>query len=85
MREPARLGAHVAITGRAEGAAREIRASGGERVGRRCGVWPAEVLQRLPRLDGPVNNVGGYWHPRHLTADGRERPRSPRTPCTQAW
>jgi retinol dehydrogenase 14 len=82
----AALGAHLAITGRdpgrAEAAAREIRAAGGGRVDvfvadlssqsevRRLA---AEVLQRLPRLDVLVNNVGGYWNTRHVTADGLER------------
>ena len=33
----------------------------------------AEVLERLPPLDVLVNNVGGYWHTRHLTLDGLER------------
>lgn len=82
----ARLGAHVAITGRdrgrAEDAAREVRASGGERVDifvadlavqSQVRRLAGEALQRLPRLDVLVNNVGGYWHTRHLTADGRER------------
>jgi len=32
-----------------------------------------EVLRRLPRLDVLVNNVGGYWDTRHVTADGLER------------
>lgn len=81
----ARLGAHVAITGRdrgrAEEAAREIRASGGERVDTfvadlsvqsQVRRLAGEALQRLPWLDVLVNNVGGYWHTRHLTADGRE-------------
>jgi NAD(P)-dependent dehydrogenase (short-subunit alcohol dehydrogenase family) len=27
----------------------------------------------LPRIDVLVNNVGGYWNTRHLTADGLER------------
>jgi len=31
-----------------------------------------EVLQSLPRLDALVNNVGGYWNTRHITADGLE-------------
>jgi NAD(P)-dependent dehydrogenase (short-subunit alcohol dehydrogenase family) len=82
----AAMGAHVAITGRdrgrAEGAAREISAAGGGQVD----VFVAdlssqaqvrrladEVLQRLPRIDVLVNNVGGYWNTRHLTADGLER------------
>jgi retinol dehydrogenase-14 len=48
-----------------------------------CG-WPSsderiscvladEVLQTYPRLDVLVNNVGGYWNTRHVTADGLER------------
>lgn len=79
-------GAHVAITGRdrgrTAGAAREIRAAGGEPVD----VFVAdlssqselrrladEVLDSLPRIDVLVNNVGGYWNTRHITADGLER------------
>jgi NAD(P)-dependent dehydrogenase (short-subunit alcohol dehydrogenase family) len=82
----ARMGAHLAITGRdrerTEGAAGEIRAAGGGQVE----VFVAdlssqsevrrlagEVLQRLSRIDVLVNNVGGYWHTRHVTADGLER------------
>ena len=82
----ATMGAHVAITGRDRGrtedAAREIRAAGGGQVD----VFVAdlssqaevrrladEVLQRLPRIDVLVNNVGGYWNTRHVTADGLER------------
>ncbi|MGH9151065.1 MAG: SDR family oxidoreductase [Acidimicrobiales bacterium] len=81
----AAMGAHLAITGRDRGrtedAAREIGAAGGERVD----VFVAdlssqaevrrladEVLQRLPRIDVLVNNVGGYWDTRHVTADGLE-------------
>jgi NAD(P)-dependent dehydrogenase (short-subunit alcohol dehydrogenase family) len=80
------MGAHLAITGRdrgrAEDAAREIRAAGAGQVD----VFVAdlssqsevrrlagEVLQRLPRIDVLVNNVGGYWDTRHVTADGLER------------
>ena len=76
----------VAITGRdrarTEDAAREIRAAGGGQVD----VFVAdlssqaevrrladEVLQGLPRIDVLVNNVGGYWNTRHVTADGLER------------
>jgi retinol dehydrogenase-14 len=82
----ATMGAHLGITGRdrerTEGAAREIRAAGGGQVD----VFVAdlssqsevrrladEVLQSLPRIDVPVNNVGGYWDTRHVTADGLER------------
>jgi retinol dehydrogenase 14 len=82
----AALGARLAITGRnpdrAEDAAREIRTVGGGQVDvfiadlssqaevRRLAE---EVLQCLPRIDVLVNNVGGYWNSRHLTADGLER------------
>jgi NAD(P)-dependent dehydrogenase (short-subunit alcohol dehydrogenase family) len=80
------MGARVAITGRdrerTESAAREIRAAGGGQVD----VFVAdlssqsevrrladEVLQSLSRIDVVINNVGGYWHSRHVTADGLER------------
>lgn len=33
----------------------------------------AEVKATYPRLDVLVNNVGGYWAHRHVTADGLER------------
>ena len=82
----ARMGANVAITGRdavrAEQTASEIRAETGVQVVvlladlsvqadvRRLAD---EALQRLPRLDVLVNNVGGYWNTRHLTVDGLER------------
>ena len=33
----------------------------------------AEVLGAYPRLDVLVNNVGGFWAHRHVTADGLER------------
>jgi retinol dehydrogenase 14 len=82
----AAMGAHVAITGRdgarTESAAREVRTAGSgqvdvfvadlssqEEVRRLAG----EVLLRLSRVDVLVNNVGGYWNTRHLTADGLER------------
>jgi retinol dehydrogenase-14 len=82
----ATMGAHLAITGRdrgrAEDAAREIRAAGGGQVdvfvadlSSQSEVrWLAdEVLQSLSRIDVLVNNVGGYWNTRHVTADGLER------------
>ena len=82
----ATMGAHLAITGRdrgrTEGAALEIRAAGGGQVD----VFVAdlssqsevrrladEVLESLSRIDVLVNNVGGYWNTRHVTADGLER------------
>jgi retinol dehydrogenase 14 len=82
----ARMGAHLAITGRdrvrTEDAAREIRAIGGGQVElftadlssqlevRRLAK---EVLQSLSRIDVLINNVGGYWNTRHPTVDGLER------------
>lgn len=83
----AALGAHVAITGRdpgrAEAAVNGIRAAAGSE---RVDVFVAdlssqdevrrladEVLQRLPRLDVLINNVGGYWNSRHVSANGLER------------
>jgi retinol dehydrogenase 14 len=82
----AALGAHLAITGRdrgsTQGAAGEVRAAGGGQVE----VFVAdlssqsqvrrlaeEALQRLSRIDVLVNNVGGHWNTRHVTADGLER------------
>ena len=82
----AAMGAHLAITGRdrgrAEDAAREIRAVGAGQVDVFVADLSAqsevrrlagEVLQRLSRIDVLVNNVGGYWNTRHVTADGLER------------
>jgi retinol dehydrogenase 14 len=82
----AAMGAQLAICGwdreSTEGAAVEVRAAGGgpvevfvadlssqSEVRRLAG----EVLQRLSRIDVLVNNVGGYWNTRHVTADGLER------------
>ena len=82
----AAMGAQLAITGRdrgrAEDAAHEIRTAGGGQVD----VFVAdlssqsevrrladEILQTLPRIHVLVNNVGGYWNTRHVTADGLER------------
>jgi retinol dehydrogenase-14 len=80
------MGAQLAISGRdrerTESAAREIRTAGGGEVDvvvadlssqsevRRLAD---ELLQSLSRIDVVVNNVGGYWHTRHITADGLER------------
>ncbi len=82
----ARLGARVGIVGRdrtrAEHAADEIR----ERTGAGpVDVFVADlsaqtevrhlaedVLSTYPRLDVLVNNVGGYWAHRHISADGLE-------------
>lgn len=82
----ASMGAHLGITGRdrgrSEDAAREIRTAGGGQVD----VFVADlssqsevrrladgVLQSLSQIDVLVNNVGGYWNTRHVTADGLER------------
>jgi retinol dehydrogenase-14 len=81
----ATMGAHLAITGRdrgrTEGAAGEIRTAGGGQVEVFVGDLSSqsevrrladEVLQSVPRIDVLVNNVGGYWDARHVTADGLE-------------
>ena len=82
----ASMGARVGITGRdgarAERAAAEIaRDSGNPAVDvfvadmssqaevRRLAT---EVLAAYPRLDVLLNNVGGFWSHRHVTADGLE-------------
>ena len=81
----ARLGARVAVTGRdvrrTERAAAEMTAATGGTVDgfaadlssqvevRRLA---AAVLAAYPRLDVLVNNVGGFWGHRHVTADGLE-------------
>ena len=82
----ARRGARVAITGRdrvcAEAAAREIQAVATEQVDLFVADLSSqaevrrladEVLQRVPRIDVLVNNVGGFWNTRHVTVDGLER------------
>ena len=81
----AAMGAHLAITGRdrerTEGAGREIRAVGRGQVDVFVGDLSSqsevrrlagEILERLPRIDVLINNVGGYWNNRHVTADGLE-------------
>jgi retinol dehydrogenase 14 len=81
----ATMGAHLAICardrGRTEDAARQIRAAGGGQVDvfvadlssqSQVRRLAGEVLQRLSRIDVLINNVGGYWSTRHLTADGLE-------------
>jgi NAD(P)-dependent dehydrogenase (short-subunit alcohol dehydrogenase family) len=83
----ARLGARVGIVGRdharAEAAAADIRAKSGNPavdvfaadLSSQAEVrrLAAEVLDAYPRLDVLVNNVGGFWEHRHVTADGLER------------
>jgi NAD(P)-dependent dehydrogenase (short-subunit alcohol dehydrogenase family) len=82
----ASMGARVGVTGRdgarGEEAAAEIRgASGNPAVDlfvadmssqaevRRLA---ADVLAAYPRIDVLLNNVGGFWSHRHVTADGLE-------------
>ena len=82
----ARMGAHLAITGRdrvrTEDAAREIRAAGGGQADMLVAELSSqsevrrlaeEVLHSLSRIDVLINNVGGYWDTRHVTVDGLER------------
>ncbi len=82
----ARLGARVAVTGRdlarTRAAAAQIAATTGNsavdgyaadlssqaEVRRLAG----EILDAYPRLDVLVNNVGGFWATRRVTADGLE-------------
>ena len=83
----AALGARVGITGRdltrARAAAADISHESGNPA---VDVFAADmssqaevrglavaVLDAYPRLDVLVNNVGGYWNTRHVTADGLER------------
>ena len=83
----AAMGARVAITGRdlkrVESAAVDIRrATGNPEVVPFAGdlssqvevrSLAAAVLDAYPRLDVLINNVGGSWATRHVTADGLER------------
>jgi retinol dehydrogenase 14 len=82
----AALGARVGITGRdparTEVAAAGIRAAAGSPsvdafaadLSVQAGVrrLAAQVLDTYPRLDVLVNNAGGFWAHRHVTADGLE-------------
>jgi retinol dehydrogenase 14 len=82
----AALGARVGITGRdqarAVAAAAGIRAATGSpavdafaadmSVQAEVRRLAARVLDTYPRLDVLVNNVGGFWAHRHITADGVE-------------
>ena len=82
----AALGARVGITGRdparTEAAAASIRATSGSPavdgfaadMSAQAGVrrLAAQVLDTYQRLDVLVNNAGGFWAHRHVTADGLE-------------
>jgi retinol dehydrogenase-14 len=83
----AALGARVGIVGRdrarADAAAADIAKSAGAGVvdvfvadmasQAQVRRLAAEVLAAYPRLDVLVNNVGGVWARRHVTADGVEQ------------
>lgn len=82
----ARLGARVGIVGRdaarGEAAAADIRSASNDPsvdvfiadLSSQAEVrrLAAEVLDAYPRLDVLVNNVGGFWAHRRVTADGLE-------------
>jgi len=82
----AALGARVAITGRdlarTKAAAAQIAARSGNPdidafaadLSSQAEVrrLAAEILAAYPRLDVLVNNAGGFWGHRHVTADGLE-------------
>jgi retinol dehydrogenase 14 len=82
----AAMGAEVAIIGRdttrTQGTAGQIRAAGDGHARAFVGDLSslsevrrlaAEVIASLPRIDVLVNNVGGFWETRHVTADRLER------------
>lgn len=82
----ASMGARVAITGRdpartEQAAAAIVRESGNPMVDAFAADLSSqaevhrlagEVLAAYPRLDVLLNNVGGFWAHRHVTADGLE-------------
>jgi retinol dehydrogenase-14 len=79
------LGARVGITGRDGERSREAASAIAHQTGGAVDVFVAdlssqaevhrladEVLATYPRLDVLINNVGGFWANRHVTADGLE-------------
>ena len=81
----AMMGARVAVTGRdaerTNDTAREIRAASGGQVDAfvadlssqsQVRRLAGELLERLPRIDVLLNNAGGYWSTRRVSADGLE-------------
>jgi NAD(P)-dependent dehydrogenase (short-subunit alcohol dehydrogenase family) len=82
----AQMGAQVAITGRdplrAEQAATDIRTESGNpavaafaadlSVQSQVRHLAGELLDRYPRIDVLINNVGGFWATRRVTIDGAE-------------
>ena len=83
----ATLGARVGITGRDAARTQAAAAAIARESGNPCvdafaadmscqaevRRLAAAVLDAYPRLDVLVNNVGGFWASRHITADGLER------------
>src|SRR5688572_13526067 len=83
----ASMGARVGITGRDRGRAQRAAAEiASEARSAMVDVFvadmssqaevrrlAAEVLAAYPRIDVLINNVGGFWSHRHVTADGLER------------
>ena len=83
----ASMGARVGISGRDRGrtdrAAAEIASESGNGIADAFAAdmssqaevrrLAAEVLAAYPRIDVLINNVGGFWSHRHVTADGLER------------
>ena len=81
------LGARVGITGRDTARTQAAAAAIARESGNPCvDAFAADmssqaevrrlaavVLDAYPRLDVLVNNVGGFWATRHVTADGLER------------
>jgi NAD(P)-dependent dehydrogenase (short-subunit alcohol dehydrogenase family) len=82
----AAMGARVGITGRDEARTRRAAAETAAATGNpavdafaadlssqvQVRRLAGEVLAVYPRLDVLVNNVGGFWATRHMTADGLE-------------
>lgn len=83
----ASMGAKVGITGRDIGRAQRAAAEIASESGRGAvDIFAADmssqsevrrlagqILAAYPRLDVLINNVGGFWSHRHVTADGLER------------
>ncbi len=85
-RELARRGAHVVLVGRnaerTAAAVEQVRQAGGMAVDsfladlsvqEQVRALAARFKEKYPRLDVLINNAGGIWRQRQLTADGLER------------